>query len=413
MDMRQKRSISKSVDLPDAAVCGHLHFTRILCELRMTMTKSCSDRRADLADKMESSPSRIPSRLLGLPSASRVVVPLAFVTYMTGGSRESVLPLQVMFASVQRHHAPHSCAVLLTDNEATIGCEGCTPLSQRLHVLRYQLPYSDDATEKIPGRRVGKHVCNNRLATEASFITEAAAGKHICSGAHRFHIALIDSDVLVVGSLAPLFMEHQFSVAFTLRQHPTMPINNGLRLIGGHSAQTMQLAARFYSHLVAMVHLMVATSKVEAYAERFMSGPVFWFEQKATALLIGKSGPRGRNASLTPFRRIPHATLLPPDAVLLLPAANFNHGLHDSVSRTNHPCLNPRLQPDCGVSAIHFKSTTKCLLLTAECMALAGLTKEEAVRLEKRARAMCAPADTLNTFRNRSTRRTRRGWWSR
>ena len=294
------------------------------------MKKSCSDRRADLAVQMDSSPSRIPSRLLGFPSsASRFVVPLAFVTYMTGTlpSRESVLPFEVMFASVQRHHAPHSCAVLLTDNETTIGCEGCTRLLQQLRVLRYPLPYSSDATEMIPGRRVRKHVCNNRLATEATFITEAAAGKHMCAGAHRFHIVFIDSDVLVVGSLAPLFMEHQFSVAFTLRQHPTMPINNGVRLIGGHSAETIQLAARFYSHLVAMVHLMVATSKVDTYAERFMSGPVFWFEQKATALLIGKSGPRGSATSLTPFRRVPHATLFPPDAVLLLPAANFNHGL--------------------------------------------------------------------------------------
>ena len=132
------------------------------------MKKSCSDRRADLAVQMDSSPSRIPSRLLGFPSsASRFVVPLAFVTYMTGTlpSRESVLPFEVMFASVQRHHAPHSCAVLLTDNETTIGCEGCTRLLQQLRVLRYPLPYSSDATEMIPGRRVRKHVCNNRLAT--------------------------------------------------------------------------------------------------------------------------------------------------------------------------------------------------------------------------------------------------------
>ena len=349
---------------------------------------SCSDMLAALASSMSASPTRV-------ASTKARAIPIAFTTFLVGRGQEQMLPLRLMYASAQQQHSgrPGSCPVLLTDMETNVSAA----LSKQLLILRYKLPYPSSASERIPGqpawRMVPKYICSNRLASEARFIAEVAAGVHTCAGVTRFHIALIDSDVLLVGSLAPLLMEHHFSVAFTVRHHRTMPINNGVRLVSASSHAGLQLAARFYSQLISMVHLMTATKGKGL--EGFMQGPVFWYEQKATALVLGHD-PRDPT-SLAPFRDMAHATLMPAGSVLILPAKYFNHGLAEATSRhSTHPCKDARLRPTCGVTAIHFKSNNKCAMLAPACVALAGVGAEEAAVIQQQATAACATRSGLS-----------------
>lgn len=232
-----------------------------------------------------------------------VAVPIAFTSFLSGGTDLQALPLRLMYTSALSLH-PHSCDVLLTDLQTLFSSPPAAT------VLRYALPYSDESTEKIPGRTVTKYTCNNRLATEAKFLSEVAAGRHSCAGHSRFHIALLDSDVLVVGSLARLFQEQVFSVAFTGRSHPSMPINNGMRLVSGRSNESLAVASRFYNHWFAMVRLMEQTSRKPLGDESFMHGPIFWHEQKAVALLLGHD--RSDAMSLAPFQPVRSAALAPP-----------------------------------------------------------------------------------------------------
>jgi hypothetical protein len=285
-----------------------------------------------------------------------------------------------MYTSALSLH-PQSCAVLLTDLQTRFYPPPAAT------VLRYALPYSDDSAEKIPGRTVPKYTCNNRLATEARFLSEVAAGRHSCAGHTRFHIALLDSDVLLVGSLARLFQEQVFSVAFTARSHPTMPINNGMRLVSGRSNESLTVASRFYSHWFAMVRLMEQTSRKPLGEESFMHGPIFWHEQKAVALLLGHD--RSDAGSLTPFQPVRGAALAPPWAVLILPASNFCFGLPAKLGET-HPCDNERLRPRCGVQAIHFKADNKCMMLEDSCLRLAGINESAAADIRSRARHKCS-----------------------
>ena len=106
-----------------------------------------------------------------------------------------------------------------------------------------------------------------------------------------------------------------------------------------------------------------------------MAGPVFWFEQKALALLLGHEL---RAFEYVGWRSDTSArSLLPPRAVLMLPAQHFSFGLSESwEAGGTHPCSDVRLLPTCGVYAIHFKSFNKCGMLRASCLALAGLQGE-------------------------------------
>lgn len=311
------------------------------------------------------------------------LAPIAFTSFLSGGTDLQALPLRLMYTSALSLH-PHSCDVLLTDLTTRFSSPPATT------VLRYALPYPPNATEKIPGRTVPKYTCNNRLATEATFLSEVAAGRHSCAGSSRFHIALLDSDILMVGSLARLFQEQIFSVAFTARSHPSMPINNGMRLISGRSNESLTVASRFYNHWFGMVRLMEQASRKPLSDESFMHGPVFWHEQKAVALLLGYD--HSNPISLAPFQPAFGAALAPPGAVLILPASNFCFGLparRPGSRGETHPCDNEHLRPRCGVHAIHFKAENKCMMLEESCLRLAGLNATAAADLRARARLQC------------------------
>lgn len=124
--------------------------------------------------------------------------------------------VDMMFASAARHH-PNIQKTLLTS------------ASTDLSLLQTSLVRVDNAVK-----------------TETLMRDRAAAQAHFLA-AYDFTqpAVLLDSDILIFGSLTPLF-ERDFDIAVTWRHRDGMPINNGLILINKRRPETVRTFFRRY-----------------------------------------------------------------------------------------------------------------------------------------------------------------------
>lgn len=125
-------------------------------------------------------------------------------------------------------------------------------------------------------------------------------------------IVLIDSDILMNGSLEPVF-EQDFDVALTWRASVNMPINGGLLILNNRRPE---VARKFFDDFVAI------------YREKYMDGAGWYGDQLALRDLCGMTYREMREHKLVEVNGC---------KILFLPCDQYNFSPEDSFAAVTSP----------------------------------------------------------------------------
>ncbi len=164
-------------------------------------------------------------------------------------------------------------------------------------------------------------------------------------------IVLIDSDILINGSLESVF-EQDFDVALTWRKSVNMPINGGLLILNNRRTDVVR---KFFDDFVAI------------YREKYIDGAGWYGDQLALRDVCGVT-----------YREMRDRKLIEVDGckVLFLPCDHYNFTPEDSYTAVMNPISN--------AVVLHFKGYRKRFM---EAYWLAHLQLRECSSLLQRVRA--------------------------
>lgn len=228
-------------------------------------------------------------------------VSLAGQANATAAAERSYLQLvDLMFRSALRTH-PGARATILTDHTTDLS-RLTTPFTRSEHPVRAESLMLD------------------RTLAQLAFVEAAPPARGI---------VLLDSDMLVTGSLQHLFDE-DFDVALTWRDNPLMPINGGLILVQQRRASATR---SFFERYLAL------------YRERYAAESGWYGDQFALRDLVG-----------IPNDAYPRNTLIDRDGirVRLLPCAEYNFSPRNRTRSVIRPLRGPRV--------LHFNGSRKRLM---------------------------------------------------
>jgi hypothetical protein len=229
--------------------------------------------------------------------------PPTFATFHvdTGGSGETDYweLVELLFASAERTH-PGCSLALLTDERTRVPAA-----LARCAVSRHPI----DPARLMLGR----------LEAQLRFVESAGAGD----------LALLDSDMLVNGNLAPVFAR-DFDLALTHRDDPEMPLNGGLILIRAGGAAG---AASFLRAMLA------------CYCERHAAHAAWWGDQLAMIDVLGRASYAERRSD---------TVVAGSCRILLLPCDTYNFSPPEDPLSITYPWD--------GKVVLHFKGQRKAFM---------------------------------------------------